>query len=660
MIYLKRFLKFSLFFGFAVFILFILDATDYDSKYENRDKIEISSIHLNSQYSFKFANFLRQNYYTFYSIFFKKSFEKRWSIESSKTRESLPEEKIVKKKTKNFSDQLYKTSDYLTSNDWFRSHGNFFSTRFSNLKEISKNNVNQLQLAWTYESKVSSKIKKEIQANVIFDNRTLYIPDVNNKIVALNALNGEKIWEFKIKEGVVARRGLIIWPSKENNKKNIFFTDNRKYLYGISAENGKPLDKFGDKGKVKVGLTPLPPIIFNNEIILITTDNVIKSYDLIYGKIKWKYKVNKTKNNLIFQNFKKGSPWGGLSLDEKRGLLFFTTGNPEPWHVGIGREGNNLYANSLVAFDLNKKDIKWHFQEIPHDVWNFDLAAPPILTMTKKNNQLIDVVLAVSKTGNVILLDRESGEPMFDLKYVRAPVSNVPGERTSPYQLNIELPEPICRGKFNKEYLTEFDNEFVDDFNSNIDKYNFGFPSPPLLDKINISIGSCVRWSGGSVDTQKNVLYISSDNYPDLIYLQKDDKKFSYYHEWDSFVDNDGYPAIKPPWGAITALNLNSGKIIWQKPFGTIKELEKRNIFNTGSSNRAGITATAGNLIFASGTDDNLFRVYDSLTGDELWSFKLDAPGSAPPTIFTIDNKQYILVPAYEKSGNKVYCFTLK
>ena len=328
--------------------------------------------------------------------------------------------------------------------------------------------------------------------------------------------------------------------------------------------------------------------------------------------------------------------------------------------MGIGREGNNLYANSLVAFDLNKKDIKWHFQEIPHDVWNFDLAAPPILTMTKKNNQLIDVVLAVSKTGNVILLDRESGEPMFDLKYVRAPVSNVPGERTSPYQLNIELPEPICRGKFNKEYLTEFDNEFVDDFNSNIDKYNFGFPSPPLLDKINISIGSCVRWSGGSVDTQKNVLYISSDNYPDLIYLQKDDKKFSYYHEWDSFVDNDGYPAIKPPWGAITALNLNSGKIIWQKPFGTIKELEKRNIFNTGSSNRAGITATAGNLIFASGTDDNLFRVYDSLTGDELWSFKLDAPGSAPPTIFTIDNKQYILVPAYEKSGNKVYCFTLK
>ena len=221
MIYLKRFLKISLFFGFAVFFLFILDATDYDSKYKNRDNIEISSIHLNSQYSFKFANFLRQNYYTIYSIFFKESFEGRWSIESSKTRESLPEERIVKKKTKNFSDQLYKTSDYLTSNNWFRSHGNFFSTRFSNLKEISKNNVNQLELAWTYESKVSSKIKKEIQANVIFDNGTLYIPDVNNKIVALNALNGEKIWEFKIKEGVVARRGLILWPSQENNKQHL-------------------------------------------------------------------------------------------------------------------------------------------------------------------------------------------------------------------------------------------------------------------------------------------------------------------------------------------------------------------------------------------------------------------------------------------------------
>ena len=107
-------------------------------------------------------------------------------------------------------------------------------------------------------------------------------------------------------------------------------------------------------------------------------------------------------------------------------------------------------------------------------------------------------------------------------------------------------------------------------------------------------------------------------------------------------------------------MNLNTGKIIWQKPFGIIEELKKRNIFNTGSKNRAGLTATLGDLIFASGTEDNMFRVYNSLSGEELWSYEMNSAGSAPPTVYEIDNKQYIFVPAYEKNGNKVYCFTLK
>ena len=173
--------------------------------------------------------------------------------------------------------------------------------------------------------------------------------------------------------------------------------------------------------------------------------------------------------------------------------------------------------------------------------------------------------------------------------------------------------------------------------------------------------GSCVRWAGGSVDTENSILYVTSDNYPDVITLEKNkEEKFSFYHEWDSFVDKDGFPAIKPPWGAITALDLNTGKILWQKPFGVIEELAKKNIFNTGSSNRAGLTATSGNVIFTSGTEDNKFRVYNSDSGKELWSYEMESSGSAPPTVYEVNGKQYVLVPAYEKTGNKVYCFTLK
>ena len=280
--------------------------------------------------------------------------------------------------------------------------------------------------------------------------------------------------------------------------------------------------------------------------------------------------------------------------------------------------------------------------------------------MVKRNDQLVDVVVSVSKLGNVLIFERESGKPIFDIIYERAPVSNIPGERTSDYQVNIKLPEQICRSKFNTNELTKFDDDFVETFNKDISNYNFGYPSPPLIGKKTISIGSCVRWAGGSVDTNKNILYITSDNVASIISIVKnDDEKFSYYHEWDTFSDNDGYPAIKPPWGAITALNLNTGKIIWKKPFGKIKELEEKNIFNTGSKNRAGLTASSGNLIFASGTEDNLFRAYNSLNGDELWSYQMDSAGSAPPTIFQVEGKQFVLVPAYEKNGSKVYAFTL-
>ncbi len=663
---IKKLLKYFIVIAFSLFsllfFLFLVDSTNFDRHYVNRSKIEISNIHLNSRHSFKFSNFLRENYFYFYELFFEESFKNRWSVERIEDRLKFPERKILKAKKNNFSKQLYNLDEYMISKNWHRSHGNNFSTRFSELSQVNINNADKLKLAWTYKAEMLSKGTKIYQANAIFDSGRIYLPDVDNKIVSLDGKTGQKIWEHKIKDGTVAKRGLLLWKdNKSNIPDKIFFTDNRKYLFCLNAADGKLIQAFGKNGKVKIGVTPLPPIIFKNELILITTDNIIKSYDLNSGKISWKYKVNKTENNLLYANFKKGSPWGGLSLDIKRGLLFFTTGNPEPWYYGVERKGDNLYANSIIAFDLKKKDIKWHFQEIPHDVWNYDLAAPPILTMVKRESKLVDVVVAISKTGNVLILDRENGEPLFDIFYDRAPVSNIPGERTSTYQINIKLPEKVCRSRFKKEYLTNFDPEVKIKFEKEIDNYNFGFPSPPLLGKQTISIGACVRWAGGSIDTKNNILFVSSDNRVDLINIYKDkEKKFSYYHEWDALVDKDGYPAIKPPWGAITALNLNNGKIIWQKPFGVIKELKEKNIPETGSKNRAGLTATSGNIIFASGTEDNMFRVYNSSTGEELWSYKMDAPGSAPPTIYEINNKQYVLVPAYEESGNKVYTFTLK
>lgn len=658
--YIKFFFIFIISTVCLIFFLFLVDATDIDNNYINRSIFNTSYVHLNSRHSFAFANYLKKNYFLIQKKLFNKSYKERWSIESKDDRLKLPKYKKIKAKENNFSETKYNLFDYNNYESWTRSHGNNFSTRFSSLKKINLENAKDLKLAWVYEPESILNSKKENQANIIYFNGKVFFPDVENNLVSLNAENGEVFWKYKIEDGIAAKRGLVLFKKEKKKPGRLIFTDNRKYLYSINTD-GKPTKGFGVNGRVKIGLTPLTPVIYKDQIIVVTTDNIIKSYDLNDGKINWKFKVNKTKDNILYSNFSKGSPWGGLSLDKKRGLLFFTTGNPEPWHVGVYRKGDNLYANSIVSFNLNTKKIEWHFQEIPHDVWNYDLAAPPILTMIKRNNHNVDAVVAVSKLGNVIVLDRETGEPLFDINYRLAPTSNIPGERTANYQIDINLPEKICRSEFKKDLITDFDLEFKNTFLKEINEYNFGYPSPPLIGKKTLSIGGCVRWAGGSVDTKKNILYISSDNPGiDIITIQKDTESLNYYHEWDTLLDNNGLPAIKPPWGSITALNLNSGKIIWTKPFGKLKNLEKENIYNTGSFNRAGITATSGGIIFASGTEDKLFRIYDSRNGDEIWNYQMDAAGSAPPTTFMYKENQYVIVPAYEKEGNKVYAFSLK
>ena len=155
-------------------------------------------------------------------------------------------------------------------------------------------------------------------------------------------------------------------------------------------------------------------------------------------------------------------------------------------------------------------------------------------------------------------------------------------------------------------------------------------------------------------------MYVSTDQSPYLVSIKKHpDVIGQYTHTWEKFIDEKGYPAIKPPWGSIVALNLNLGKIIWKIPFGEWEDLKKINIDKTGTFNRAGLTATKGDILFASGTQDNKFYIIDTVNGNELWSYKMSNPGSAPPLTLEHENKQYIIVPAFEKGGKKIYAFTL-
>ena len=655
------YLLFSIF--FIIVLLFIIDLTDIDNNYVNRKTIEIDSKNLNSRFSFLLANNLRYYYLKIFKLINEESFNKRWNIEDQNLRLSFPEKKIIKAKTNNFSKSIYPINEYSTSNNWHRSHGNNFSTRFSEIEIINIQNAENLKLAWTYSPKDENNFINNVQANPIFYKGNIYAPNSQNQIVAIDGLSGKQKWKFDVDKGIAAKRGMIIWESKENNyEPRIFFTNNRNKLFCLNANTGELVKEFGKNGEIKVGLTPIPPVIYKNQLILITTSSILKVYDLNTGKLKWKYKINKTKNSILFPNFEKGSPWGGFSLDEKRGLLFFTTGNPEEWHVGVDRPGNNLYANSVIAFNLEEKKIQWHFQEIQHDIWNLDIGAAPILTMLNKNDQFIDVVVAVTKLGNTLVLDRETGESLFDIIKKRAPISNVPGERTSSYQIDLNLPEPVCRNKFKKEYLNDLlDSEDKEKYIKIIESAEFGFPNPPKIGKKNIQMAGCVRWAGVSIDSEKHILYASVDQVPFMVtIIENKGWKGKYTHKWDLFVDKNNNPPIDPPWGAIVALDLNLGKIKWKVPFGNFDNLKNLYKKDTGTASRSGITATKGNLIFASGTQDKKFRVFNSISGEEIWSYTMAHPGSAPPTIYEINNQQFIVVPAFENGGKNIYSFTIK
>ena len=649
-----KLIKRSAIFFLTVLILFFLailyDLAYYDPSYLNRSAITFNANNLNSKKIIKLFEKIEKAYYILGYKFLNKH-KKFWEVEDSSIREKLPKIKKIEGKKSNFLPGRKIEEIEKNFSNWERSHGGYTSIRFSSLKKINKDNVHKLKVAWTYNSKDG---KKGIQANPVVKDGLVYFPTPGNHVVCLDAATGKEVWKYKVKRGFhAAKRGLLIWKDETSKTLKLFFT-NDDQLIALNAKTGLPIKSFGDDGIIKIGSSPTTPTIIDNQLIVGTTRPAIEVYDVFSGKIKWKYylrKINKKLTNS--RDFHGGNPWGGISSDNKNGLLFLTTGNSLPYFVGTKRPGKNLYANSVIAFDIRNKKFLWHFQETCHDIWNFDIAAPPILTTINKNGKRIDVVVALTKLGNTIILDRFTGESIFDYEMKLAPASKFPGERTCQYQPSFKIPEPFSRSVFKKEDVTnksKADREFV---MSQVDKSNYGFFPSHELNKSTIvyNLGGGAQWTGGSVDPYKNIVYVSANESAHKIVvheafdINKNLKYKTNLMKIDMIKDLDGYPGTKPPWGTLTALNLNNGKILWQVPLGYFENL-KSDEANTGTTNFGGPTATLGGLVFVGGTLDKLFRAFDSETGKELWSYKLPYIGSAPPTIYEVNGEQYIIIPA--------------
>ena len=596
-------------------------------------------------------------------------------------RDNLPETKIIKK-TNTFSENLFPIEN--NGSNWLRNHAGHSSNRFSKLKKINKKNLDNLEVAWVY--KIDSDEAYDIQSNAIVAENKIIIPSFNKKIICLDAKSGKLIWEFDLKDGS-PRRGMVYKKdTKSNGGSKIFFSSYKK-LISLNIDNGKINKDFGKKGIVNLSRPSLvSPAIFENNLIVTTSEPSVNIYDLNNGKFLWKYilmeKQLKKRNGGKRYDYSGGNPWGGFSLDQKRGIAYITTGNAGRYFNGVNRPGKNKYANSIIAIDIiNKKKI-WDFQEVRHDIWNLDIPAPPILGSITRNNNKVDVVIALTKLGNTIVLDRLSGKPVFDFHLKKAPRSKLPGEKTNFYQPKLTLPEPFAKQEFNVNEVTDINISSKNYILKKIKDYNYGFFEPYEIGKKNIQFNfhGGAEWPGGSYDLKSETLFVTSSNiaWEAEVTLNKKLNRLSpepyykYNSKFKRLKDENGYPGSKPPWGSLTAINLNTGKIKWQKPFGEYDELKKKGVPITGTENYSGVTGTEAGILLATGTLDKKFRIFDSDNGEELWSYELPFIGSSPPITYQINDEQYILInstgsfslkkgyPDLVDFGNSIMVFKLK
>ncbi len=601
---------------------------------------------------------------------FSEKHKSYWKIEDKTKRTVLPEYKYLD--IESSPTISIKKNEYNFEN-WYRSHGNHSSNRFSELEIINKNNIQNLEIAWIFKSGEA----QSIQCNPIIVDGIIYTPISGNYIAAIDGYNGNLIWKSKKYKSSLAKRGLIYWKDPQTSKERIFFS-NEKNLVSLNAKDGSLDFNFGSNGLVRTGHNLLPPAIYDNQIIIAThsPESNIESYNIHSGKLLWKLeykeKISKRIGGVKYDN-SKGNPWGGSSLDSVRGIFYISTGNPSLYMDGTRRPGLNKDANSIIAIDLNKKEKIWSFQETRHDIWNLDLASPPILTSLKKNDKIIDVVVSPSKSGNTIILDRLSGKPIFPFLLKKTETSSVAGEKTASYQPNLKIPEPFENIFFG---IKDIRKEFQKKFSGN--DYEFGWYKTPKLDKLHIRGGmhGGAQWPGASIDHNKNIMYVTSNNIAFETGLTLVENKKSrapvYLSTYQRIQEKEIYPINKPPWGTLNAINLNNGNLLWKVPLGNHDSFDADTYDLTGTENFGGTTVTRGGIAITSGTLDKKIYFHNSENGNLLKSISMPYIGSAPPSTYSINEEQFIIVHAtggwslksgYEKlveTGDMIIAFKLK
>ena len=459
-----------------------------------------------------------------------------WAVEDAKARAALPEFQEIPAAKVSELTAAANWPRVSSMTNWHRSLGDATSSRFSALAQINRENVKRLAVAWTYRSKDGVG---NVQCNPIIVDGVMFAPTAGHHLVALNAATGVELWRFKpeIRKGGMrledfpARRGLVFWPGDGEAPARILFTCGN-WIYALDPETGQPIDSFGEKGRT-ILLTggTVAGAVFKNVLVVPGFNRDVFGYDVRNGKLHWTFHTLPQSGEFGHDTWSPvddgANCWGGMALDEQRGIAYVATGSPKPNFVGTGHHGDNLFSNCLLALDALTGKRLWHFQEIRHDIWDWDIPAPPNLVTLNHDGKRVDAVAQVTKLGNTLLLDRVTGQPLFPVRLRRAPTSKLPGEQTAPYQPDLQIPEPFARQQFNRTDLTTRSEEAREYIEKRVANVNSGWFEPFEEGKPTVlyNIHGGAEWTGAAFDPTSGCLYVSANEIPWIVTVFRDDNE---------------------------------------------------------------------------------------------------------------------------------------
>jgi quinoprotein glucose dehydrogenase len=569
--------------------------------------------------------------------------------------------------------------------EWRYYGGDIGASRYSPCEQINLSNVKRLKPAWTHHTEdAMQRPATTNECTPIVVEGVMYISTCQRQVRALDAATGQTKWTFNPGAGARARRApgnsraVTYWQQGKDKRIFAVYQDR---LISIDAVTGEPDGSFAAKGVLDLkteldhDMTGLnfnhssPVVVFEDLIITgggggegpyPEAPGHIRAWDARTGKRRWIFHTtprpgqfgNDTWEGESWKAAGGTNCWAGMSMDAKRGIVFAGIGSPSFDFYGGNRKGANLFGNCVLALDARTGKRVWHYQVVHHDVWDYDMPAQPALITLRQGGRTIDAVAQVTKQGFVFFFDRQTGKSLFPVEERAIPKATIEGEelwQTQPHPLK---PPPISRQGFREADITDISPEAhaaikkVFDANAAGALYN---PIHKTGGLIHPGFRGGPLWGGCCFDPKRNLLIVPSAEWTNRVALRDPNPGETFRYglaDRAPVLDPQGYPAVKPPWAHLTAIDCDKGDFRWRVVLGEYPELKARGIKKTGTYFHGGAICTAGGVTFMGGTMDRMMRAFDSASGETVWEHQMNAGGFATPCCYEVNGKQYVAIAA--------------